>query len=166
MDDNNFTWNELASEPLCVADFRVEGAIMPIGQSPFADRRVGYVTGGAFRGRHLTGAILPGGGNWPTNGRGAGDATYGTFDARAVWKTHDGAHIYLTYTGRSVISDAVAAQFRDPAAPDVHPSNYYIRVAMVFETADPNYEWLNGVLAVGCGQRMRWGIRHWIFEIT
>jgi hypothetical protein len=166
MSEAKFTWTQLGSQPLCVADFRVEGAIMSLGRSPFTERRVGYVTGGDFRRGRLSGEILPGGGNWPTNGRGEGDKTYGTFDARAIWKTHDGAPIYLTYTGRSVISDAVAAQFRDPSGSDVHPSRYYIRIALVFETADPRYEWLNGVLAVGCGQRMSWGIRHWIFEVT
>ena len=166
MSETGFTSTELGSQPLCVADFRVEGAIMSLGRSPFVERRVGYITGGEFHGQRLAGEILPGGGNWPTNGRGEGSKTYGTFDARSVWRTHDGAPIYVTYTGRSVIGDDVAAQFRDPAAPDVPPSRYYIRIALVFETGDPRYEWLNGVLAVGCGQRMSWGVRHRIFEIT
>ena len=164
MSDAEFTWAQPGFQPLCVADFRV-GAIMPLGRSPFTDRRVGYVTGGEFRGQKFSGEILPGGGNWPTNGKGEDGRTYGTFDARSVWKTHDGVPVYVTYTGRSVIGDAVTAKFRDPAQPDVHPSDYYIRIAVVFETGDPRYEWLNGVLAIGCGQRMSWGIRHWIFEI-
>lgn len=165
MTDETFQWGPLASEPLCVADFRVEGPIMPLGQSPFADRKVGYVTGGSFEGARLKGEILPGGGNWSTNGPLDDGQGVGTFDARTLWRTEDGAMIYVTYTGRSLIFDAVIKEFRDPDAAPVDPSRYYIRIAPVFETSDPRYAWLNGVLAVGCGQRMPWGIRHWMFAI-
>ena len=48
---------------------------------------------------------------------------------------------------------------------DVPSSEYYIRIAPVFETADPRYAWLNGLLAVGCGHRTTTGIRHSIFAI-
>ncbi|WP_293899469.1 DUF3237 domain-containing protein [Phenylobacterium sp.] len=160
-----FDFPALASAPLCVADFRVEGGIMPMGQSPWTARRIGYVTGGRFEGPRLTGEILPGGGNWSTSGEIAPGEAAGTFDARVVWKTHDGALIYVTYTGRTVVSEAVSARFRDPAAPEVPHGEYYIRIAPVFETADPRYAWLNGVLAVGCGHRTDTGIRHSIFAI-
>ena len=165
MADEAFIWNELASQPLCVADFRVEGAIMSIGRSPFSERRVGYVTGGEFTGTRLKGEILPGGGNWSLSSEPLNGATYGAFDARTVWRTHDGALVYVTYSGRSVVPDAVGKEFRDPNAGPVDPSRYYVRIAPVFETRDARYEWLNGILAVACGQRMSWGIRHWMFQI-
>ena len=166
MESLPFDFPALASEPLCVADFHVGGAIMPLGQSPWTSRRVGYVTGGRFEGPRLSGEILPGGGNWSTSGGMAPGQAAGTFDARVLWKTHDGAMIYVTYTGRSVISDEVSAAFRDPERADHVPSSdYYIRIAPVFETADPRYAWLNGVLAVGCGNRTTTGIRHSIFAI-
>lgn len=160
-----FDFPALASEPLCVAEFLVEGAIMPMGQSPWTSRRIGYVTGGRFEGPRLSGDILPGGGNWSTSGEIAPGVAAGAFDARVIWKTHDGAMIYVTYTGRSVIRDAVTAAFRDPAQPEVPHSDYYLRIAPVFETADPRYAWLNGVLAVGCGHRTTTGIRHSIFAV-
>lgn len=165
MTEDLFTWKELASHALCVADFRVEGAIMSMGRSPFTDRRVGYITGGQFKGPKLAGEILPGGGNWSLSGEARGGRTFGAFDARTVWRTSDGALIYVSYSGRSVVPDDVAEEFRDTKAPPVDPSRYYIRIAPVFETSDARYEWLNGVLAVGCGQRMDWGIRHWMFQI-
>ena len=162
-----FDFPALVGEPLCVADFLVEGAIMPMGRSPWTSRRIGYVTGGRFEGPRLSGDILPGGGNWSTSGEIAPGVSAGTFDARVIWKTDDGALIYVTYTGRSVISDAVAAAFRDPARADqVAVSDYYIRIAPVFETADPRYAWLNGVLAVGCGHRTTTGIRHSVFAVS
>src|SRR5215469_10775726 len=96
-------WKALESRALCVADFRVEGAIKPLGKSPFAERRVGYITGGEFRGERLSGTILAGGGNWPLSGLSQDGQTFGTFDARSVWETNDGALVYVTYTGRSAI---------------------------------------------------------------
>jgi len=161
-----FDFPALRGEPLCVADFRVEGPIMPMGQSPWTSRRIGYVTGGRFEGPRLTGDILPGGGNWSTSGPIGDGLTAGTFDARVIFRTDDGAMIYVTYTGRSVISAEVAAAFQDPATSDlVADSDYYIRIAPVFETADSRYQWLNGVLAVGCGHRTNTGIRHSIFGV-
>jgi hypothetical protein len=165
MSDRENEGQPLRSRPLCIADFRVEGGIMAIGKTPFGERRVGYVTGGAFSGARLSGAILPGGGNWPVNGQLKDGAAVGIFDARAVWRTHDDAMIYVTYGGRSVVPVDVGAAFRDPAAPAVDPSRYYLRIAPVFETADARYDWLNGVLAVGIGERMPWGVRHTIHEI-
>ena len=161
-----FDWPSLPNEPMCVADFLVDGGIMSLGASPWTARRVGYVTGGRFEGPRLSGEILPGGGNWATNGEISPGVVAGTFDARVLWKTDDGAMIYVTYTGRSVVSAAVSAAFQDPERSDGVPaSDYYIRIAPVFETADPHYAWLNGVLAVGCGHRTAGGIRHSIFAI-
>ena len=154
----------LESKHLCTVEFDVGGGIIAIGASPFGEQRVGYVTGGRISGPRITGEVLPGGGNWPRSGR-IGDASVGTFDARAVWKTDEGDLIYLTYTGRSLIPDDVRAAFADPAAPDVDPALYYLRIAPVFETASPRYDWLNGLLAVGVGERTDFGVRHVIHEI-
>jgi hypothetical protein len=165
MSDDELKWPEFVSERLCTADFRVDGPIMSMGQSPFGERRVGYITGGEFTGARLSGEILPGGGNWSLSGRLSESAACGAFDARSVWRTHDGALIYVTYSGRSVVPDDVAALFRDANAAPVDPARYYIRIAPVFETSAPQYAWLNGVLAVAYGERMAWGIRHWMFRI-
>ncbi len=114
----------LIGDYLCTIDFHV-GGITGLGASPWGERRVGYITGGGFAGPRLTGEVLPGGGNWSTAGRiEAGNV--GTFDARAILKTHDGALVYMTYTGRTLISDAVRAAFADPdpAVRDVDPRGF------------------------------------------
>jgi hypothetical protein len=126
---------------------------------------VGYVTGGSFKGARFNGDILPGGGNWSHGGELTPGVAVGAFDARTLWRTGDGATIYVSYTGRSVISDTVIARLRGSDANTVPPSDYYIRIAPVFETEDRRYAWLNGILAVGCGQKTPFGIRHWIFSI-
>src|SRR3546814_18796387 len=71
----------------------------------------------------------------------------------------------LSYTGRNIIPDDVRATFADPAVPDADPSRYYLRIAPVFQTASAKYTWLNGVLAVGVGERTDFGVRHVIHEV-
>ncbi|UKK85571.1 DUF3237 domain-containing protein [Sphingopyxis sp. BSN-002] len=155
----------LASRHLCTVEFEVGGGLIAIGASPFGEQRLGYVTGGRFFGPRINGIVLPGGGNWSRAGRLEGAASVGTFDARAVWQTDDGELIYLSYTGRSIIPDDVRATFADPAIPDADPSRYYLRIAPVFETASAKYGWLNGILAVGVGERTDFGVRHVIHEV-
>jgi len=162
----NATMNDLASEALCSIDFYVAGGILGIGASPWGEQRVGYISGGHFSGPLLSGEVLPGGGNWSRAGRVDPDLSIGTFDARAVLRTHDGALIYMTYSGRSVVPDDVRAEFADPARSGaVDPSRYYLRIAPVFETAHPRYAWLNTILAIGRGERTDQGARHQIFAI-
>jgi hypothetical protein len=157
----------LLGHRLCTVDFHVGSGIVALGQSPWGERRIGYVSGGEFRGERLNGVVLPGGGNWSTTGRIAA-GHLGSFDARAVWRTNDEALIYVSYTGRTLIPDEVRAAFADPdpAVRDVDPAQYYLRVAMVFETAAPNYDWLNGILAVGRGQRTEQGARHELYAVA
>ena len=163
--DPRETLPPLLSRILCTVEFEVAGGLIAIGASPFGDQRLGYVTGGRFFGDRLSGTVLPGGGNWSRSGRLGNDAAVGTFDARAVWQTDAGSLIYVTYSGRSVIPDPVRAEFADPAAPPVDPARYYLRIAPVFETADPALAWLNGVLAVGVGERTDFGVRHVVHEV-
>ncbi len=155
----------LSSQPLCVIEFEVD-SIFDIGASPFGDTRIGYVTGGSFDGERLRGRVLPGGGNWSRSGRLGGDASVGTFDARAVLVTHDGARIYATYTGRSRVPDSVRAKFTAAdGGESVDRADYYLRIALVFETSAPAYAWLNGIVAVGMGAKTKAGVRHRVFEL-
>ncbi len=155
----------LVSRYLCTVEFEVAGGLIAIGASPFGDRRLGYVTGGRFMGPRLEGVVLPGGGNWSQSGRLCPDLSIGTFDARVVWQARGGEMIYVTYSGRSRVPDGVRALFADPAAPAVDPGDYYLRIAPVFETASSRFAWLNGILAVGVGERTDFGVRHILYEI-
>lgn len=151
---------------LCTVDFHVGGGIIPIGATPFCDRRIGYITGGEFDGPRLAGEVLPGGGNWSVGGRLDETSSVGTLDARAILRTHDGAMIYMNYFGRSVIPDDVRREFADPTlASQVERSRYYLRIAAVFETASADYAWLNGTLVVGLGERTDLGARHRLYAV-
>ena len=155
----------LSTKHLCTVEFEVGGGIIGIGASPFGEQRLGYISGGRFFGPRINGLVLPGGGNWSRSGRISDKASVGTFDARAVWQTDDNELIYLSYTGRTIIPDDVRSTFADPSVPDADPSRYYLRIAVVFETASSKYAWLNGVLAVGVGARTDFGVRHVIHEV-
>jgi hypothetical protein len=68
-------------------------------------------------------------------------------------RTHDGALIYVRNAGirrgpREVLARIAAG---DP----VDPREYYFRSSPVFETGDPRYAWLNGIVAVGSAVRLK-----------
>jgi hypothetical protein len=42
---------------------------------------------------------------------------------------------------------------------------YYFRTALTFETEDPRYAWLNGIVAVGVGRRTAGGVRYAVFAV-
>lgn len=154
------TQSGLQTSYLCTVEFEVAGGLIAFGASPFGEQRLGYVTGGRFHGPLLEGVVLPGGGNWSRSGRLGEKTSIGTFDARVVWQTNQGELVYVTYSGRSRVPDTVRALFADPAAPSVDPADYYLRIAPVFETASSRLGWLNGILAVGVGERTDFGVRH------
>ncbi|MEP7348425.1 MAG: DUF3237 domain-containing protein [Sphingorhabdus sp.] len=70
--------------------------------------------------------------DWPLIGSGG----IGKLDVRTTLQTDDGAIIYVHYNGRSV-SDA---------------DGPILRTAPLFETAAPQYAWLNAVQAVAKGR--------------
>ena len=150
---------------LFTINFAVEPVIHAVSGSPFGERKIGYIHGGDFEGPRLRGSVLSGGGNWSTGGRLREDASTGSFDARAILKTDDGALIYMTYTGRTDIPDDVRPEMARDRVDALDSSRYYLRIAPVFETGDPKYFWLNGVLAIGRGQATSIGARHHIFAI-
>jgi hypothetical protein len=122
------------------------GAAHAVGATPNGDRRIRYLDGGTFRGPRLEGEVLPGGGDWvllrPDGTR--------TLDVRATLRTDDGHLIYLVSRG---IFDVAPATFeRLLAGEEVDPSEYYLRLTPVFETASEPYGWLNRLVAVSVGR--------------
>jgi len=114
-----------------------------IGSTPHGKLSVFPVTGGSFEGGRLRGRVLAGGGDWVT---GRADGTF-DLDLRVTLETEDGALIHMTFTG-----------VRDDA-------NRYIRTLPRFETAAPQYAFLNRLLAVGIGEIGPDGPVHAIEEI-
>ncbi len=114
-----------------------------IGSTPRGALSIFPVTGGSFEGKLLRGKVLAGSGDWVTA---KGDGTF-ELDLRVTLETDDGALIHMTFTG-----------VRDDA-------NHYIRTLPRFETAAPQYAFLNRLLAVGIGKIRPEGPVHAIEEI-
>ena len=159
--------NPLQSRPLCTVDIQLEtGAPITLGRSPWRNRRISYIEGGTITGERLSGVVRPGGGDWSEGGQAADGTVLTLIDVRALWTTHDGAEIYVTYGGRLVIPPAAMEAFRDPARVETLADDAYsFRINPIFETAAPQYAWLNAITAIGRGRRTARGVRYDIFEI-
>lgn len=114
-----------------------------IGETPQGTVTIFPVTGGSFEGDRLRGKVLAGGGDWVTT---RADGTF-ELDLRVTLETDDGALVYMTFSG-----------VRDD-------SSDYFRTLPRFETAAPQYAFLNRLLAVGVGEIFPDGPVHVIEEI-
>ena len=152
----------LRAWPLCSVDIRLDDdAPVQLGRSPWRNRRVSYIAGGTIEGERLKGEVLAGGGDWSELGQARDGAALTLIDVRSVWKTHDGALIYVTYGGRLVIPAAALPAFRDPAKVETLAEEaYYFRIQPTFETSDERYGWLNALVCVGVGRRTAKGVRY------
>jgi hypothetical protein len=119
-------------------------ATQDVGSTPRGRVFIFPVLGGSFEGGRVRGRVLAGGADWAT----ATDDGAFELDLRATLETDDGALIYLTFTG-----------VRDDA-------RQYLRTLPRFETAAPQYDFLNRLLAVGIGEIRTDGPVHVIEELV
>lgn len=158
----------LESQALCRVSIALEDdAPIVIGQSPWRNRRVSHIVGGSFTGDRLSGEVQPGGGDWSELGMAANGDAMTLLDVRSLWKTHDGALIYVTYHGRLIIPKDVLGEFREPERVEkLSVDRYYFRIGVTFETADERYAWLNRIVAAGVGRRTANGVEYDISELV
>jgi hypothetical protein len=131
-----------------------------VGHTPAGNRRVFPVSGGEFKGDRLRGSILPVAGSDLLLSRPDGSSQQ---DVRMILRTDDGALIVMTYRGvrhaSADVNDRIARGEHVPA------SEYYLRTAPFFETASPDYAWLNKIVSVGIGERRPRDVLYEVFEI-
>jgi hypothetical protein len=124
-------------------------------------RRVMCVSGGSFEGERLRGRVLPGGADVVLERPDGGLH----LDVRLVLEAEGGGLIYMTYNGRrngptrEIMRKIVN---REPIA----RGEDYFRVAVQFETAVPNLEWLNDRIAIGTGTRESDGPIYEVWEVV
>lgn len=148
----------LRSRPLFVMRLDVR-PYQVVDATPGPFRRVGIVPGGTFEGERLSGTVVEGGNDWQTVYK---DGTT-TLDVRLLLRTQDAALISMTYRGLRYGPADVLAKLDQ--GQDVDPAEYYFRTNPLFETAAPQYDWLNHVLAVGIGYRGPKGVIYSLFEV-
>jgi Protein of unknown function (DUF3237) len=134
-------------------------SVQNVGAVPHGTRTIFPVIGGDFEGPRLRGKVLPGGGDWAVL---RADGVL-ELDLRITLETDDGALIHMTFQGlRDDATDGAAApggaEVGDPARP-------YFRTLPRFETAAPQYAFLNRILAVGSGEIRASGPVHVVEEI-
>lgn len=134
-------------------------AIQMLGRTPYGERRIINILGGAVEGPRIKGRILPGGADWQIV------REDGVVDLRARYtiETDTGGQILVDAEGlRHGPPEVMARLARDET---VDPSLYYFRTFMRFETADPQSSWLNRILAIGRGSRERQAVRIEAYEV-
>ena len=149
----------IATRPLFVLD-AVLGSPQMMEETPYGMRKIVPVLGGTFTGERLNGDILPTGGHDWAMTRADGALV---LDVRLVLETDDGAHLMMTYRGIRTGPPEVLA--RIAAGEYVDPSEYYFRTIPFFETGSDKYAWLNSIVCVGFGDRVKAGPRYTVHEI-
>jgi hypothetical protein len=134
--------------------------IVDLGDTPLGRRRIATVTGGTFEGERLRGQVVGApAGDWLLQ---RSDGVL-VLDVRLALRVDGGELIYMSYRGlRHGPPDVMA---RLAAGESVDPASYYFRIAPVFETSAPKYQWLNRIVAVGRGRREASGPIYSIYEV-
>lgn len=152
------TLQALHTRPLFTLEVEVDPPKTPGGHEG-AERRVGVIPGGVFRGERLSGRVLDGGSDWQT----LYSQGVVQLDARIVLETDAGELVAMTYNGlRHGPAEIMASLGRGEP---VDPAQYYFRIFATFATSAPRLEWLNRILAVGIGHRRADGPIYNLFEV-
>ena len=115
-----------------------------IGPVPEGARANFYLAGGPIEGPRLNGKVLPVGADYLLIRRDG----VGLLDVRATFETQDGALIYAPYSGTI---DAGPDGYERFLANDL-PTKMPVRNAPRFQTAHPDYLWLNRLQCFGVGE--------------
>ena len=150
--------NEPKLELLCEYYATLKPPVV-VGNGPYGMRMIYDVTGGEVTGPRLRGRVLPSGADWIL----VGTDGVGRLDVRATIETHDGANLYVSYTGILKMTDTVTQ-----AVAGGQPTEYgetYFYVNPRFETGDPRYAWLNGLFIVSQGRVAPSRVEYRVFEV-
>jgi hypothetical protein len=123
--------------------------VLDLGVTTYGTRRIVPITGGSFSGPKLKGKILPGGADWQTlRADGTADLV-----AQYTLKTDDGALIFIVNKGIRHAAPEVLERLKKGEYVD--PELYYMRTYATFETSHEDYKWLNKIIAVASGARLK-----------
>ena len=120
-------------------------APMPVGAVPIGTRMVYPVTGGIVTGERLSGTVV-GGGEWAL----IGPDGFLRPDVRVEVETHDGAFLYMQYTGLLEMNAAVQAATGSGGETAFEDQYFYTNPRI--ETGDERYSWANTTFFIGEGR--------------
>ena len=129
------------------------------GKTPYGERRVINIVGGAVSGPRVSGKILPGGADWQII---RSDGVADIF-AKYTFQIDGGGFVLVTSAGLRHGPPEVIAKLAKGETVD--PSLYYFRTCVRFETADTKAEWLNRVLTIAVGAREKMKVKLDLYEV-
>lgn len=133
-----------------VCDYTVElGPVRELGEGLGGNRRIIPIIGGQVEGPKIQGRILDVGADWQTvfaNG-------VAELDTRYAIETTDGAVIEVINFGYRHGPNNILEKLA--AGADVSPEEYYMRTMARLETGDEKYEWVNRMIFIGTGARLK-----------
>jgi hypothetical protein len=116
---------------------------VPIGPAAWGTRLICPVVRGTVEGPKLKGTVRPFGADWAII---RADNCL-ELDVRLIIDTDDGVPIHVEYRGIIDLTQEQVDQLLSGQAVE----DMKIHTAPRFETAHPDYAWLNRIQAVGCG---------------
>ncbi|NKB53912.1 MAG: DUF3237 family protein [Rhizobiaceae bacterium] len=141
-----------------VCDYSVDLApVRELGSGLAGKRRIVPIVGGIVEGPKIQGRILNIGADWQT----VFDNGVAKLDTRYAIETTDGAIIEVINFGYRHGPDEVIAKLA--AGEVVPPEAHYMRTAARLETGDQRYDWVNRMIFVGTGARLRSQVRMSLF---
>ena len=147
----------LPVEHLC--DFHIEFQAMHTFTTPVGTRMIAVVERGTVEGERLRGEFLPGGGDWIVV-----DADrVARLDVRATMRTHDGALVYVTTTGRALLPDEAAGRLL--AGETIGSQDMYARTAPLFETGADAYSWLNPTVTIAVNELSLRHVHYRVYQV-
>lgn len=123
------------------------GEPLDLGVMPEGRRRIVEILGGTFEGPGIKGRVMPGGADWQL----IQEDGFSRLDTRYALETDTGAVIYVQNGGVRHAPAEVMARLN--AGETVDPGLIYFRTVPVFETSDPDLQWLPRSVFIGTGER-------------
>jgi len=130
-----------------VEEFQLRATLkppLPIGEGPQGTRLYFDLESGEITGERLRGKLL-GGGEWALQGPDG----FIRIDVRLQVETHDGAYLYMQYTGLLEANEAVQGALANGTGTDYEQQSFFTNPRI--ETGDERYAWLNTTFFVGQG---------------
>jgi hypothetical protein len=129
-----------------------------VGEGPFGNRLIVEVDGGEFEGPRLKGTLRKAAAaDWLTM-----CDDFGHLDVRATFETHDGAYIYVEYTGKLEMTPGVQAALAGEGSTEIGDQYFFTQVKM--QTGDPRYKWVNNIVCVGQGRVLAGRVEYDVYQ--
>ena len=117
---------------------------LPVGAGPIGTRMYYDVSGGEVIGDRIRGKLL-GGGEWAL----IGPDGFLRLDVRFQVETHDGAYLYIQYSGLLELNEKVQSALANGTGTEYGDQYFFTNPRI--ETGDERYAWVNTTLFIGEG---------------